>query len=29
VVDFTYVHTWSGVAFTALVTGVFSRRIVG
>ncbi len=29
VVDFTYVATWSGVAFTAFVTDVFSRRIVG
>lgn len=29
VVDFTYVPTWSGMAFTAFVTGVFSRRIVG
>jgi putative transposase len=29
VVDFTYVPTWSGVAFTAFVTDVFSRRIVG
>jgi putative transposase len=29
VVDFTYVRTWSGMAFTAFVTDVFSRRIVG
>jgi len=29
VVDFTYAPTWSGMAFTALVTDVFSRRIVG
>lgn len=29
VVDFTYVPTWSGTAFTAFVTDVFSRRIVG
>jgi putative transposase len=29
VVDFTYVATWSGMAFTAFVTDVFSRRIVG
>lgn len=29
VVDFTYVPTWSGMAFTALVTDVYSRRIVG
>jgi putative transposase len=29
VVDFTYVPTWSGVGFTAFVTDVFSRRIVG
>jgi putative transposase len=29
VVDFTYVATWSGVAFTAFVTDVYSRRIVG
>jgi putative transposase len=29
VVDFTYVPTWSGRAFTAFVTDVFSRRIVG
>ena len=28
-VDFTYVPTWSGMAFTAFVTDVFSRRIVG
>ena len=27
--DFTYVPTWSGMAFTAFVTDVFSRRIVG
>ena len=29
VVDFTYVATWAGVAFTAFVTDVYSRRIVG
>ena len=29
VVDFTYVPTWSCMAFTAFVTDVFSRRIVG
>jgi len=29
VVDFTYVPTWSGMAFTAFITDVFSRRIVG
>lgn len=29
VVDFTYVPTWSGIAFTAFVTDLFSRRIVG
>ena len=29
VVDFTYVPTWSGMAFTAGVTDVHSRRIVG
>jgi putative transposase len=29
VVDFTYVPTWSGMAFTAFVTDVLSRRIVG
>jgi putative transposase len=28
-VDFTYVPTWSGMAFSAFVTDVFSRRIVG
>ncbi len=28
-VDFTYVATWSGMAFTAFVSDVFSRRIVG
>jgi putative transposase len=28
-VDFTYVPTWSGMAFTAFVHDVFSRRIVG
>jgi putative transposase len=27
--DFTYVPTWSGTAFTAFVTDVHSRRIVG
>lgn len=29
VVDFMCVPTWSGMAFTAFVTDVFSRRIVG
>ena len=29
VVDFTYVPTWSQMAFTAFVTDVYSRRIVG
>ena len=29
VVDFTYVATWSGTVFTAFVTDVYSRRIVG
>ena len=29
VVDFTYVPTWSGMAFTAFVIDVFSRRIIG
>ena len=29
VVDFTYVATWSGMAFTAFVSDVFSRRIIG
>jgi putative transposase len=29
VVDLTYVPTWSGTAFTAFVSDVFSRRIVG
>lgn len=29
VVDFTYVPTWSGMVFSAFVTDVFSRRIVG
>jgi len=29
VVDFTYVATWSGMAFTAFVSDVCSRRIVG
>jgi putative transposase len=29
VVDFTYVATWSGMAFTAFVSDVFSRRVVG
>jgi len=28
-VDFTYVATWSGMAFTAFVHDAFSRRIVG
>lgn len=29
VVDFTYVPTWSGMAFTAFVSDVCSSRIVG
>ena len=29
VVDFTYVPTWAGMAFTAFVSDMFSRRIVG
>lgn len=29
VVDYTYVPTWSGMAFTAFVSDVFSRRIIG
>ncbi len=29
VADFTYVSTWSGMVFTAFVTDVFSRTIVG
>ena len=29
IVDFTYVATWSGMCFTAFVTDVYSRRIVG
>lgn len=29
VVDLTYVHTWQTMGFTAFVTDVFSRRIVG
>jgi len=29
IVDFTYVPTWSGMAFTAFVSDVCSRRIVG
>lgn len=29
VVDFTYVPTWAGTCFTAFVTDVYSRRIVG
>ena len=28
-VDFTYVPTWSGMCFTAFVSDVYSRRIVG
>ncbi len=28
-VDFTYVATWSGMAFTAFVADAYSRRIVG
>jgi putative transposase len=29
VVDFTYVPTWAGMVFTAFVSDVYSRRIVG
>jgi len=29
IVDFTYVPTWAGMAFTAFVSDVFSRQIVG
>jgi len=29
VVDFTYVPTWAGTVFTAFVSDVYSRRIVG
>ena len=29
VVDLTYVPTWSGTVFTAFVSDVYSRRIVG
>ena len=29
IADITYVATWSGFAYTAFVTDVFSRRIVG
>ena len=29
IADITYVATWSGFAYTALVTDVFARRIVG
>jgi putative transposase len=29
IVDFTYVPTWSGMAFTAFVCDAYSRRIVG
>jgi len=29
VVDFTYVHVFIGFVFTAFVTDVFSRRLVG
>ena len=29
VVDFTYVHTWSGFVYVAFVIDVFARRIVG
>jgi len=29
VADLTYVHTWQGFVYVALVTDVFSRRIVG
>ena len=28
VVDFTYVATWSGFAFTAFVTNVLSRHVL-
>ena len=28
-VDYTYVPTWSAMAFTAFVTDAYSRRIVG
>lgn len=28
-VDFTYVPTWAGMAFTAFVSDAYSRRIVG
>lgn len=28
-VDFTYVPTWAGMCFTAFVTDVYSRRVVG
>jgi putative transposase len=29
VADFTYVSTWEGWCYTALVTGVFARRLLG
>ena len=29
VVDFTYVHTWTGVVYVAFVIDAFARRIVG
>lgn len=29
VADFTYVHTYSGFCYTAFITDVFSRKIVG
>jgi putative transposase len=29
VVDFTYLPTWAGMAFTAFVSDVYSRRLVG
>jgi putative transposase len=29
IADITYVATWSGFAYAAFVTDVFSRRIVG
>jgi hypothetical protein len=29
IADITYVATWSGFAYTAFVTDVFSRRVVG
>ena len=29
VVDFTYVHTWTGFVYVAFVIDAFARRIVG